>query len=188
MVFALVAVGGGTAHAELRVRALFEAHFDGVWRALRRLRLTEAAADDVAQEVFVTAARKLDAIELGRERSFLVGTAIRLAANARRKREHRDAKNAVDVDDLPVASEAPLPDVQVESRRRLALPDRALASLPEELRTAIVLAELEGMSHPEIAALLELPLGTVASRIRRARQELAVSVAAMTEDPARRTS
>ena len=109
-------VGNGT---NRRVRALFDAHFDGVWRTLRRLGQAPAAADDLAQETFVTAARKLDAIEPGCERAFLVGIAVRLAANARRRRDHRETARSIDVDEIHVPSRAPLPDVQVETSRRL---------------------------------------------------------------------
>jgi RNA polymerase sigma-70 factor (ECF subfamily) len=162
------------------VRELFDAHFDVVWRTVRRLGLAPASADDVAQEVFVVAARKLDAIEAGRERSFLVGTAIRLAANARRS---RDRHAVVDIDDLAVASERPLPDALVDARRSLALLDTALAALPDELRVVLVLTELDAMTQPEVAELLGIPLGTIASRIRRARYELATRVAELRRDP-----
>ncbi len=155
---------------EATVRALFDAHFDVVWRTLRRLGLSSAQADDAAQEVFVTAARKLDVIETGRERSFLVGTAVRLAANARRT---RDRHAMVDIDDVAVASDRALPDALVDARRQIALLDQALASLPEELRAVLVLTELDAMTQPEVAEALGVPLGTIASRIRRGRHELA---------------
>src|SRR4051812_14897207 len=118
------------ASTETTVRAMFDAHFDVVWRTVRRLGLSSAGADDVAQEAFVVAARKLDVIEPGRERSFLIGTAVRLAANARRS---RDRHAIVDIDDVAVASDRSLPDAQVDARRQIALLDLALAALPEEL-------------------------------------------------------
>lgn len=164
------------ARAEDRLRAMFDANFDVVWRNLRRLGLEAAAADDAAQEVFVIAARKLATIESGRERAFLVGTAIRVAANVRRRRPRRD----VPLDGEGVAeptSRAPLPDEIVEHRRALALLDRALDDLPDDLRVVLVLTELDALSQPEIAASLGVPLGTIASRLRRARELLAAAVA-----------
>src|SRR5579872_3279174 len=67
-----------------RFRGMVDSHFNFVWRYLRGLGVPEASVDDAAQHVFVVAAEKLDAIADGRERSFLVGTALGVAANARR--------------------------------------------------------------------------------------------------------
>ena len=166
------------AHAsELRLRAIFDAEFDFVWRAMRRLGLDEAAADDAAQETFVIAARKLEVIEVGRERSFLFGTAMRIAANVRRTRDFRDRREAAARGDprtiAEPASDAPLPDAQLEQRQALDRLQRALDGLPDDLRDVLVLVELDALPQPEIAALLGVPLGTVASRLRRARQNLA---------------
>jgi RNA polymerase sigma-70 factor (ECF subfamily) len=158
---------------ERRVRGLFDAHFDVVWRTVRRLGLPDAAADDAAQEVFVIAAKKLASLEAGRERSFLVGTAIRVAANVRRQR--RDV--GLDEASVDVPSREPLPDEIVDARRSVALLDRALVGLPDDLRTVLVLTELDALTQPEIAELTGVPLGTVASRLRRARQELAAAIA-----------
>jgi RNA polymerase sigma-70 factor, ECF subfamily len=155
---------------------MFEADFDFIWRSLRRLGLDEAAADDAAQETFVVAAKKLEKIDLGRERSFLLSTAIRLAANVRRSRAYRDRREAApppDESSKEIVSIAPLPDEQAAQRQELARLDDALAKLPDDLREVIVLTELEALPQPEIATLLGLPLGTVASRLRRARRDLA---------------
>ena len=65
----------------LCVRELFEAHYDFVWRSVRRLGVTPAEADDAAQSVFIVAARKLNVIESGKERAFLFGTAMRVIAD-----------------------------------------------------------------------------------------------------------
>src|SRR5512142_2066304 len=67
-----------------RVRALVDAHFEFVWRSLRRLGLSSADADDATQEVFLVAIRRLDDIDPESERSFLYGTALRVAAVQRR--------------------------------------------------------------------------------------------------------
>src|SRR5262245_57312475 len=72
-----------------RLAALLQTHFKLVWRTLRRLGLPAAAADDAAQQVFVIAHNRLSEIEPDRERAFLLGTAYRVAANARRKDARR---------------------------------------------------------------------------------------------------
>lgn len=179
---------------ELRLRGMFDAELDFVWRAVRRLGLDEGAADDAAQETFVIAARKIDTIEVGRERSFLLGTAIRIAANVRRTRAYRDRREAalrerdrerheLGHPEDRQASELPLPDEQVEARRALVRLDQALDMLPDELREVIVLTELEALPQIEIASLLGLPVGTVASRLRRARRELATTMSSYEADP-----
>ena len=72
-----------------RLRSLLDQHFDFVWRNLRRLGVQEADVDDAAQEVFVVAARKLDQVVPDRERSFLIGTALRVASTYRRSSRRR---------------------------------------------------------------------------------------------------
>ncbi|HTJ46804.1 MAG TPA: sigma factor, partial [Kofleriaceae bacterium] len=77
---------------EQRLTAMFNAHFDFIWRSLRRLGVAAAAVDDAAQEVFVVASRKLREIEAGKERAFLFGTAVRVASDARRSARRRGDK------------------------------------------------------------------------------------------------
>src|SRR5688500_3740301 len=72
-----------------RLRALFDANYEFVWRAARRLGVPMEAVDDAAQEVFLVAARKLDQIRPGADRSFLFGITLRVAADARRARRRR---------------------------------------------------------------------------------------------------
>jgi RNA polymerase sigma-70 factor (ECF subfamily) len=67
-------------------------------------------------------------------------------------------------------SACPPPEQTLLEREDLALLDRALATLPEDLRAALTLFELEGLTFTEIAVALEIPRGTVASRVRRARE------------------
>jgi RNA polymerase sigma-70 factor (ECF subfamily) len=153
-----------------RIRALFDDHFSFVWRYLRGLGISEAEADDAAQQVFMTASSKIDVIQEGAERSFLVRTAHGVAANARRsvvRRREVQGEHAVDelVDQTPDAEE------RAETREALAVLDRFLASLPDDLREVFVLFELEGLTMAAIADDLGLAPGTVASRLRRAREE-----------------
>lgn len=78
-----------TTAAPARFRALIHEHGDFVWRSLRRLGICKADLADAAQQVFLTASRKLELIRQGSERSFLFQTAVRVAANARRMRQRR---------------------------------------------------------------------------------------------------
>lgn len=143
--------------------------FQFIWRTLRRLGVRpEASVDDAAQRVFEIAARKHRKIEPGCERAFLFKTAVLVAAE-----ERRAQRRAREVADEALVSRAvdsaPRPDQALEQRRYRDLLDVVLDELEPDLRTVFVLYELEGMTSPEISELLEIPLGTAASRLRRAR-------------------
>lgn len=161
--------------AEQRVAALFHAHFDLVWRTVRRLGVPSATVDDAAQEVFVIAARKLAVIEPGKERAFLYGVAVRVAADARRAagRHEVAADHALDV----VVDALPDPSELLDRKRAREVLDDLIDRLPEDARDVFVLYELEGLTMAEIAVALELAAGTVASRLRRARELFGAAVA-----------
>ncbi len=152
-----------------RLHAMAEANYDFVWRTLRRLGLTESAADDATQQVFVVAGKRLASIELGREKAFLYRAAALLAMESRR-RDRRERSDEEAVLGLPDA--APGPEELLSRSEARAMLDLLLAALPDESREVLVLFELEGLSIPEIAALLDVPAGTCASRLRRAREEV----------------
>jgi RNA polymerase sigma-70 factor (ECF subfamily) len=162
--------------AGARLCALFEAHFDFVWRSLRRLGMDEGAADDGAQEVFLVLSRKLGEVPEGKERSFLFGTALRVASDARRARSRRPIvadPRAIESAEADGAGA----DVLLERARTRAILDAILDEMEIDLRTVFVLYELEEMSMAEIASTLDVPAGTVASRLRRARADFAERVA-----------
>lgn len=150
------------------VARLVETHYQRVWRVLRRLGVPTATVEDAAQEVFFTAARKLPTVTPGNEARYLYGIAVKVAANRRRtsavRHEQKDDAALADAVSL-----VPPADTLLERKQMRQLLDLVLDSLPDDLRAALVLFELEGFSEREIATLWELPLGTVASRLRRAR-------------------
>ena len=156
-----------------RLASMFHTHFAFVWRSLRRLGVPPATIDDAAQEVFVVASRRLDAIEAGKEKAFLFGTAVRVASDARRAQTRR---RHADLDDDSVDG-SPSPDQLVEHKRAREMLDAIVAEMPDDTRPVFVLFELEGMTMAEIASALELAPGTVASRLRRAREVFAAAVA-----------
>jgi RNA polymerase sigma-70 factor (ECF subfamily) len=142
-------------------------HFDFAWRSLRRLGVAEASVDDAAQQLFLVVTSKLDVIELGRERSFIFGAAVRIASDSRRALGRERERTSHELDAL--RDPLPEPDELLDQKRARELLDGLLDALPMELRTVLVLAEGEGMTMSEIARLCELAPGTVASRLRRAR-------------------
>jgi RNA polymerase sigma-70 factor (ECF subfamily) len=127
--------------------------------------------DDAAQRVFEIAAQKRDRILPGSERAFLFKTALLVAVEQSRARR-RAAREQPDESALSSAhAVTPRPDEVLEEREWRARLDQVLGALPLKLRTVFVLFECEELSLREIAELLELPVGTVASRLRRAREE-----------------
>jgi RNA polymerase sigma-70 factor (ECF subfamily) len=159
---------GELADLELAARE----HFQFIWRCLRRLGVQpDHSVDDAAQRVFEIAALKRAQIAVGAERAFLFKTAVLVAAEERRRRR-RDAREELDEDAVLEATTSSLgPDEAAEANRWRSRLDSVLNTLSLELRTVFVLYEFERLSSPEIAEWLGLPLGTVASRLRRARAE-----------------
>jgi RNA polymerase sigma-70 factor (ECF subfamily) len=159
-----------SAEAEARFRRMVDENVDFIWRSLRGLGVAQASVDDAAQQVFLVAAQRLDGIALGAERSFLFGTARGVAANMRRAQ----ARSREDKDEIAVETHADRsadPEQALSEKQARAILEQLLDQMPDDLRTVFVLFELEGMTAAAIAELLELPPGTVASRLRRAREE-----------------
>ncbi len=154
--------------AALRLREMVDEHFDFVWRYARRLGLAPADADDATQQVFVVAARKLDDIEVGRERAFLCASAIRVVHTARRTFARR--REVLEAEPPDIEDPAPSPERALDQRRARDMLDEILDEMVVDLRTVFVLVELEELTTVETADLLGLPRGTVASRLRRARE------------------
>lgn len=158
-----------TAAEKARLAAMVAEHFELIWRSLSRMSVPSAELSDCVQQVFVVASRRLSSIAVGSERSFLLGTAIRVARDARRTLERR--REVPEEEGVEPLSLDPAPDELADQKRLRALLDEVLAAMPEDLREVFVLFELEELSTPEIATLLDIPTGTAASRLRRAREE-----------------
>lgn len=158
-----------------RIAGLVREHYAFVWRLLRRLGLGNGDADDAAQQVFLSATPKLGAVEPPRERAFLYGVALNVGARMRRSLGRRRE------DPLEAAAEREARELDAEQvlerREARALLDRLLDEMPEELRVVFVLFELEELSTPQIAELCQIPVGTAASRLRRAREDFEGRVA-----------
>jgi RNA polymerase sigma-70 factor, ECF subfamily len=158
----------GAVKDDARLRSIVLEHYDFVWRSLRRLGVAESQVDDAAQQVLLVLARKLTDVHEGAERSFLFGTAVRVASDHRKKVARR--REVGDPSALELEpSDVPSAEELLDQRRARAMLDHVLDEMPEDLRHVLILAELEGMKMHEMADLLHLPQGTVASRLRRAR-------------------
>lgn len=148
---------------------IYRTHYDFIWRMLRRLGVSEHNMEDACQTVFLTAYRRIDDFE-GRSsvKSWLCGIALRVASDYRRSAAIRHERLHEPSLDTVAAGQ----DLQqhVEQREQLQTLDRVLSQLNREQTTVLVLHEFEQFTGEEIAQLLQLPLGTVRSRLRLARQ------------------
>jgi RNA polymerase sigma-70 factor (ECF subfamily) len=158
-----------------RLEKLVRAEFAYIWRLCRRLGLPKGDADDALQQVFLTASRRLHDVKPGSERAFLYGVAVNVAAKWRqshaRRREDLEDSFEIFVAGLPNAEE--LLDQQAELR----VLDALLDAMPDDLRTVFVLHEIEQQPAPQIAEALGIATGTVASRLRRAREDFSARLA-----------
>lgn len=139
--------------------------------ALRMLG-NRAEAEEVAQEAFVRAHRALGEFRGDAKLStWLYAITSRLCLNRLASGERGMARQGEDAL-LRLSDAGPRPDAALERRELEAALGRAIADLPEDRRIVVVLRDLEGLSYEEIAQVLELELGTVRSRLHRARAEL----------------
>jgi RNA polymerase sigma-70 factor (ECF subfamily) len=161
---ASAALAGGPANDRARLEEMFSAHHVLVWRTLRRRGLDPETAADATQQTFLIAAERLDDIAFGSERAFLIGTALRVGRALGRKVMRWQLEDDMDLRASAAGSLA-------DSRSAIELCDLALSKVDPALAEVFVLFELDGFSSIEIAKLLEIPVGTVASRLRRAREQ-----------------
>jgi len=162
-------LGDAEGESDRRLHREVRDNFAFVWRLLRRLGLSPSDADDATQQVFIVLARKINDLSSGKERAFLYGTAVRIAWRARRSLERRrEELSSVIAEE---AALSPAPDQLLLHRQARVVLDEILDAMPLAVRTVFVLFELEGMNLTEIADTLRLPRGTVASRLRRGREE-----------------
>ena len=150
--------------------ALYREHLHFVWRSVRRLGIREADAEDAVQEVFLVMHRRLSTFnQTSQFRTWIYGICMHVVRGKRRKASERLEVFGV-VDDLPPDLYAADPTKTIDQKKAAALLDLALDALPLEQRATFTLFELESMSCQEIAELTDVPLGTVYSRLRLARE------------------
>jgi len=145
-----------------RLRRIAAEEYEFIWRSLRRLGVRPPETDDAAQQVFVILSPKLASVEPGKERSYLFSIVMRVASGYRR------------TDSFPVA--LPSPEVDLDRAFGRAILDDILARMSDERRAAFVLVELEELTLAAAAEILNAPIGTVASRVARAREELRAAI------------
>jgi RNA polymerase sigma-70 factor (ECF subfamily) len=170
---------------------IYEEHFPFVWRSALRLGAPRANVDDVVQEIFIVAHERLAAFE-GRSslRTWLFGIVVNVVRAHRRvllaKQPHA-LRPEIRADPELLPDSAAGPHERAAKAEAARVVDRLLEALDDDKREVFVLAEMEQMSAPEIAAALAIPLNTVYSRLRLARQAFARAAARHRAREERRT-
>lgn len=167
------ALGDGAAASSRAVTvsfdAIYDAHFALVWRTLRRMGVAPALLDDAAQDVFLVAHRQLPGFE-GRSsvKTWLCGIALRVAHDYRRSARRRGLM--LPLEETTAPSVRPSPFEHAQQAEAAHLVHRFLDTLDEPKRVVFVLSELEEMTAPEIATILDTSVNTIYSRLRKARR------------------
>jgi RNA polymerase sigma-70 factor (ECF subfamily) len=151
-----------------RMRAIVQEHVGFVARTLEKAGVPQAELDDGIQRTFITVSRRLEDVHSGAEKSFVFQVALNMAAHARRDLARRREVCSDQLDDVVVAPTTPEHIAERKQMRKLI--DDIVDTMSESLRSVFMLHQLEAMSMGDIATLLGVPIGTVASRLRRARE------------------
>jgi RNA polymerase sigma factor (sigma-70 family) len=167
-----------------KVEELVEAHYPSLYRYAYRLSGSPQEAEDLTQEAFCQAQHKLDQLrDWGRARAWLFSILRNAYLHKVRSSKHENCVSLDGVAEPPGRSPDPLPDVDPAQLQQ------ALTELPEAFRTPIILFYFEDFSYRDIAEQMNVPLGTIMSRLARAkgflRQRLQPAVGAPTEYGAR---
>jgi RNA polymerase sigma-70 factor (ECF subfamily) len=153
---------------QVRMRTIVQEHNTFIARVLEKAGVPQAELDDAIQRTFITVTRRLDDVHAGSEKSFVFQVALNVAAHARRNLARRREVCSDQLDDVVIAPTTPEHIAERKEMRKLI--DDIVASMGEPLRSVFVLNQFDAMSMGEIAGLLGVPIGTVASRLRRARE------------------
>ncbi len=156
-------------------------------RLLSRMVRDAAEVEDISQEAFIKAYRALPGFR--GESAFytwLYRIAVNTAKNylvARKRRAPTttsfDNEEAEGFEEAELLRDVATPEAELQSKQIALAVNQAVDALPEDLRTAITLREIEGLSYEEIAQMMDCPIGTVRSRIFRAREAIAVKIRPM---------
>jgi len=156
--------------AAAELERIYRAHADFVWRSVQRFGVAPAHAEDVVHEVFLVVQRRLADLDPDASvRGWLWAIARGVAANHRRGRARAAKREQVSLE--VVAPPRPAdPEQHVRAAEAAAAVARFLDQLPTDKRAVFELVDIEGLSCPEVAELLELELGNVYAQLRTARR------------------
>jgi RNA polymerase sigma-70 factor (ECF subfamily) len=146
-------------------------HLDAAFNYARWLAKNEAEAEDVVQDACVRAVRFFSSLRDGDARAWLL-TIVRNAWYSRVSRRGATTEGGLDSSADQRPDDALDPEERLLQQHTVARVRAAIEQLPVDYREALVLREMEGLSYKEIAAVLHVPIGTVMSRLARARERL----------------
>jgi RNA polymerase sigma-70 factor (ECF subfamily) len=158
---------------------IFEAeamqHIDDLYRTAKRLTRSEVEADDLVQETYMQAWKSFEHYELGTNcRAWLYKILFNKFDHHRRK-QYTQSKHFQEADELLFEFSAATPSVPEHLADREVI--SALEKLPEHYRSVVLLADVHEFDYKEVAEILSIPMGTVMSRLNRARTQLKKSLA-----------
>ena len=167
---------------QLRFETLVLPHLDAAFNLARWLLRSSADAEDASQEAMLRAYRFFNGFQGGDVHAWLLQIVRNTCFTWLEKNRH--VKDMTEFDEELHGSPSPTPEslaIAADGRERLT---HALESLPPGYREVIVLRELEGCSYKEIATITSIPIGTVMSRVSRARRQLQIALADPTTEEA----
>jgi RNA polymerase sigma-70 factor (ECF subfamily) len=178
---------GMPAETPLDVTAVYASHAELVWASLQRLGVREADLEDMFQEVFVVVQRRIHTFEArSRMSTWLFGICMRVAAGYRRRGYVRHERATDPLDHTGAAAAVAAPGASPEDVAAAHQANARLATILDQMdldkRAVFVMAEIEEMSCDAIAALLGVPVGTVYSRLHRARRQFEDAIAGGARD------
>ena len=159
--------------------ALVLPHLDAAYNLARWMLRDEHAARDVVQDAFLRAMRYFDGMQGDQARPWVLGIVRNCCLSWIEAQQRRPDTLELDehAAEAPHAPGSASPPEMLEARQQRTQVDSAIAALSPPLREVIVLREIEGLAYAEIAAIVDVPMGTVMSRLSRARSELKIALA-----------
>ena len=152
--------------------AAFQEQFDYVWRTLRRFGTPPSELEDLVQDVFLALRRSWSEYDPARPlRPYLVGIAFRIAAASQRKRSREVVSESIEA-----GYSGPGPEDVLQAKQARAVVLAALERIPLPRRAVLVMHDLDDIPVRDVATALSVPLFTVYSQLRKARQELEVAL------------
>jgi RNA polymerase sigma-70 factor (ECF subfamily) len=165
--------------------AIVRQHWRKVFNIAYKFVGKQDEAEDLTQDIFLKVFKSLDTFDRRANfQTWLTSVSRNLCIDHYRsvRKERETIDRRVDASELSPASHDLGPAALLEQRDRVALLREALAKLPETLRTAVLMRDIQELSYQDIADRLRLPEGTVKSRINRGRTELARQVRRLRQD------
>ncbi len=151
---------------------LLRRHYDTIRSVCHRIVLNDADADDAAQQALIAVARSIRDFN---EQSKVSTWIYRIAVNAALDEIRRTHRRAIPMSDDTFSEISSTVNSLDAAETRIDI-QRALAHVPEEFRVALVLRHIADMEYDDIAIVLDIPIGTVRSRLSRGREQLALAM------------